>query len=86
MIISEKSNLQLAIGMFFPSIFTTFGVSLIDKPVFYFFIEAFSKMVDYRQREKIVRNYVMNLLIKVIEKGHVDDANKNCFDQFNIKV
>lgn len=86
MIIKKRPNIQLAFGMFSPSILTFLRVPLIDKPVFNFFIKTFSEVVEYRKKEKIVRNDVLNLLIQLIEKGSIDDDNQKSQNTSNNRL
>lgn len=80
MIVKKRPNIQLTFGMFSPGILTFLRIPIIDKPVFNFFVKAFSDMVEYRKREKIVRNDFLNLLIQLIEKGQVDETEGEKFE------
>lgn len=77
MIIKKRPTILVAFGMFSPSMLHLLRVPLIPKPVFNFFIKTFSEMLEYRKREKIVRNDFLNLLIQLIEKGQIEDAEES---------
>lgn len=80
MIVKKRPNIQLTYGMFSPSTLTFLRIPIIDKAVFNFFIKTFSDMVEYRKREKIVRNDFLHLLIQLIEKGQIDDTEGEKFE------
>ncbi|XP_046734958.1 uncharacterized protein LOC124404669 [Diprion similis] len=64
------------ISLLAPSLLDMIGISNTDADVEKFFISAFTETVEYRAANSVVRKDFLDLIIQLMNKGHVENDDK----------
>ncbi|TGZ46164.1 putative cytochrome P450 6a20, partial [Temnothorax longispinosus] len=68
--------IRFILSISIPKIMDFFSIPLTDRSITSFYTNIFRKTVEYRQAHKVIKEDFMDLLIQLMEKGHVDDDKK----------
>ncbi|XP_067006628.2 cytochrome P450 6j1 [Anabrus simplex] len=80
-------NILVAAAFFAPALLTVLKLRILDEDVAEFMRKTVWSAVEYRERNNVVRNDFLDLLIQIRNKGHVDDdTNNGTVDKSSDKV
>ncbi|XP_071652895.1 probable cytochrome P450 6a23 [Temnothorax longispinosus] len=68
--------IRFILSISIPKIMDFFSIPLTDRSITSFYTNIFRETVEYRQAHKVIKKDFMDLLIQLMEKGHVDDDKK----------
>ncbi|XP_067006627.2 cytochrome P450 6k1 [Anabrus simplex] len=70
-------NILVALTFFAPSLLTVLKMRVIDEDIAQFMRKTIWSTVEYREKNNVVRNDFLDLLMQIRKKGHVDDDTEN---------
>jgi len=82
--VCQGKSLWILLSMLVPQIMNFFSIPLTDQCVSKFFKAVFENIVSHRRSNNIVKQDFMNMLMQLMEKGHLDDkgditdGSRNC--------
>nr|CAD7462943.1 unnamed protein product [Timema tahoe] len=83
---NHQTSIVRSISLFFRPIFWIFRPAAMSQEVNDFFIDLFKDSMSYREKNKVVRNDFLQLLIQLKNKGKVDEDRLSSKDDIHLII
>ena len=75
--IVNRSSMKNILGFFAPEVSNTLDMNIFDEEILRFFSKKFQDVIQFRRKNKVIRNDLFDSLMQLIDKGFLEDEKKS---------